>query len=295
MQHRLRLCVCALVVFALARSVCAQGFVGGGVVMSIDPAGSVDMCDPHTVCNGIGGTTTGIAVAAAANLSPTMSLGGELSIPVSRIEGLQSATEFSEHNSINDLLLSLVLRRRLRQLEIVGGVDWIHETTERSVAFKDFITGSRGTFGQTMSIGRDGLGVVGGMDYLFRVLPNVFLSPGVRVHWVSRSSSGNDGALGISGVILRPRLQYASRCLARLPGAIGSTQRAPSAACVGPGPSRSDTRGLIDRRPTARPSDSSRRCCGSGPIACRTAARRVGPQRSARTRAFTTTDIRTRA
>ena len=50
-----------------------------------------------------------------------------------------------------------------------------------------------------------------------------------------------------------------------------------------------------DRRPTAKPSASSKRCCASGRIGCPIAARHVEPPRSVRISASITTGVHTRA
>ena len=75
----------------------------------------------------------------------------------------------------------------------------------------------------------------------------------------------------------------------------GVSRAASSAPSVAPGRCATASRGPIARRPTARPSDSFRRCSASGPTACRTAARRGARPRSARISASTTTGVHTRA
>ena len=68
-----------------------------------------------------------------------------------------------------------------------------------------------------------------------------------------------------------------------------------SRRCVSAGRCGTASRARIGRRPTAKPSASSKRCCASGRIACRIGARRDARRHSARISASTTTGVHTRA
>ena len=211
-SHRIRFVAAALLVCGSVAIVSAaepKGAVGGTLGLSARPAGA--SAGPY-LGPGFGGTSLGSVIFVDADLSPRISVGGEVSI-AGDITGLQdervpagSTTLLSQHH---DTVVSGVLKLKMPatnrfQISAAGGLGLARRQTNRTGTFASFSAPFVST-PVTENLSDTVLAVTGGLDGVFAINSRVGVLALVRVHYLADNDLVPDGVVhrGVSSLILR--------------------------------------------------------------------------------------------
>jgi hypothetical protein len=203
----------ALACFALASSVSAQSFAGGGALATWQPDNSpyVGTQNPSVPTEGIHGSAPGWFGTIGVFPSPHVGIAAELSMP-NRFTADQVADKYRTHNTHRDVILSglLHLRPSTRVVDAVIGLSYVREQTNQQIALRAF--SSPGVIyqpfdAQPESIVRNTFGLTGGLDVPLSLGRHVSVTPQLRVHWIARendSTAASPRFLGLSSIVIRP-------------------------------------------------------------------------------------------
>jgi hypothetical protein len=179
-----------------------KGYVQAGLIMTVQPAGVAN----HRVTPPISGKALGMAVAAAANVTPAFSIEGEFVVGGTIATPQRFSYNWGEEytSEVRDLLFNGNLRWRPRtipHLELIGGGGLALSTfASRSIVRTDLFPTPRTTTlpDQVTTSRRPTLG--GGIATPFPVSPSVEVAPLFRVRWVKRSADGLGAYAGVGSV-----------------------------------------------------------------------------------------------
>jgi hypothetical protein len=180
-----------------------KGYVQAALIMTVQPAGVAN----HRVTPPISGKTLGMAVAAGAILTPTLSIEGEFVVGRSISTAQHFSYSWSEDytGQSRDLLLNGNLRWRpggVRHLELIGGGGLAISTfAERSIVRTDFFpTPHTSTAPDQITTSRQptlGAGIATPLP----LSPSIELVPTFSFRWVKRSADGLGAYSGVGSSV----------------------------------------------------------------------------------------------